>query len=330
MTCPIATRPGMRVLDSSSLLPAAWSHFGVENCYLFNPAITCFGSQLLMAYRVVTPDRQRRLAVCRMTPDLDVVPQSAVPLSDSIHNGGRWHADPRFCVVEDRLFLHYNDAATHTESTIYLVEIAPHSLLAAGAPRRLDLAGPRRRVEKNWMLFVHDDKLLAVYSIAPHVILELDLGTAGDVPCRRVYCNEWDVSGYARRYGELRGGAPPLRIGDVYLSLFHSTFHVRPMRRMLYRLVGKPAQKTMRYVVGAYAFAAAPPFEPLWLHPIPVLTPLSLPLRPGPQLDVRVERVVYPCGSMFLDGKWVVSFGSENQYCCISTLDSKILARYAL
>ena len=320
----------MRVFESSSLLPAAWAAYGVENCYIFNPALICFGGEHLMAYRVVTPDGRRRLAICRLAPDLSVVPHSAVPLSDSIYSGGTWHADPRFCIVQDRLFLHYNNGAQQAESAIYLVEIDPRSLLAVGQARRLVLAGPKRRVEKNWMLFAHGDRLWAVYSIAPHVVLELDLAAEGSaeggVPCQPVYRTDWDVAGYAGCYGELRGGAPPLLIGDMYVSVFHSLFHVRRIRKLLYRILRKPSRKTLRYVAGAYAFAAAPPFEPIWLHPVPVLTPPPLPRRPGPQLDTRIERSAYPCGSIFKGEEWIVSFGSQEEYCCLATLDGNILA----
>lgn len=320
----------MRVFESSSLLPTAWAAYGVENCYLFNPALICFGGEHLMAYRVVTPDGRRRLAICRLTSDLNVVPQSAVPLSDTIQSGGAWHADPRFCTVQDRLLLHYNNGAQQAQSAIYLVEIDPDSLLAVGQARRLELAGPKRQVEKNWMLFAQGGRLWAVYSIAPHVVLELDFATErsaeGNIPCRPVYHSDWDVAGYAGCYGELRGGAPPLRIGDMYVSVFHSLFHVRRMRRLLYRILRKPSHKTLRYVAGAYAFAAVPPFEPIWLHPVPVLTPPPLPRRPGPQLDTRIERSAYPCGSIFKGGEWIVSFGSQEEYCCLATLDNKVLA----
>ena len=68
------------------------------------------------------------------------------------------------------------------------------------------------------------------------------------------------------------GGAPPVRCGDHYVSIFHSSFSVRPLRQVLFRLLHKPPAMTVRYVGGVYAFEASPPFTPRWLHPEPILS----------------------------------------------------------
>lgn len=315
--------PSLHRFENAQLLPTAWSHAPVAQCYFFNPAITQFCAQIIMCYRVVTPDGQRRLALCRLTPDFQVVPASAVPFSDFIQNGGDWHADGRFCTFQDRLFLHYNDGARRgrTANHIYLVEVDPDQLVPLGQARELVVDGTRQPVEKNWMLFAHADDLWAIYSIAPHVVLKVTLAGAGPILCRRTYEQQWDVAPYTRRYGQLRGSTPPVRVGDHYSSFFHSRFVAYPWRARLFRLLGKKPTNIVHYVAGAYHFAAAPPFTPLGLSLTPLLLPPHLPRR-QPQLNPEVEYSVYPCGALQQDGQWIVSFGAHNEYCCLTTLSA--------
>lgn len=323
------TVSGLHVFESAELLPSAWSSTAAGNCYLFNPAITVFRDQIIMIYRVVTPDGQRRLAICRLTPELRVIPESVAPFSDSIQNGGQWRADARFCTVAGRLFAHYNDGWKRDGNHIFLVEIDPDTLKTNAPARRLVMDGPRRAIEKNWMPFEHDGELWAIYSISPHLVLKVEFIDQETALCRPIHHIEWDTKAYSARFGELRGGAPPLRCGDHYVSIFHSSFSVRPLRQALFHLLHKPPAKTLRYVGGVYAFEASPPFTPRWLHPEPIIWPPPLPRRQNQQLDRRIERSAYPCGSAFHRGRWVVSFGSQEEYCCIATMDGELFADVA-
>lgn len=308
----------MRIFANNELMPRNWSNEGALEGRIFNPALTVFDAQLLMAYRVVTADGKRRLAICRLNPTLQVIPGSVVPLSDSIQNGGEWHADARFCTAGGRLFVHYNDGWCKDGNHVFLVDIDPDTLEAAAPARQLVMDGPRRPVEKNWMLFEQDGELWAIYTIAPHVVLKLEPDGADTILCRPMFCTEWPTDSYTSRFGSLRGGAPPQRYQDGYISVFHSCFPVRRVQSVLRRLLGKPSTQNIRYVAGAYGFEASPPFAPQWLHPRPILQPPSLPRRQHPPMDNRVERVVYPCGSVFYRDRWLVSFGVDNEYCCIA------------
>lgn len=321
-------KPELHVFDNASLLPSAWAAPDGGNGIALNPAIADFQGQLLMAYRVVTLDGRRRLAICRLTPECHVVPGSVVPLSDSIRDGGDWHADARFCTMGGRLFVHYNDGWQGSGNHIFLVEIDRDTLQAAGPARQLVLDGPRQTVEKNWMLFEHDGQLWVIYSISPHVVLKVELVDQQTALCRPVYCQEWDARAYTVRYGPLRGGAPPVQGEKCYISIFHSLFPVRPLRRLLFRLLRRRSTATLRYVAGVYAFEAQPPFAPQWLHPEPLIQPPPLPRRFTPQLDSRIERCAYPCGSVHRDGQWFISIGVQNEYCCIAVVADKALPTF--
>lgn len=213
------------VLSNAELLPSAWvRERPATDYYLTNPAIQRLSGQWVMAYKVVTPHYGlERFAICRLDDALNVVSGSVVPLSDTIPNITSQVGDPRLVVYRERLWAVY--CHFRLPSLLYLVEVDAATLSARGPSHPL-LLDDRQWQEKNWMLFEHEGELLAVYTIAPHVILHLDMRGDDAIRCRRVYTTAWDVSTYARRYGEPRGGAPPVRVGDAYYAFFHSRHFV--------------------------------------------------------------------------------------------------------
>jgi hypothetical protein len=328
--------PSLIVFASQELVPKAWrGHWQATDFQVLNPAITTFGRELLMSYRVVTPDRRRRLATCRLDPSLRVIPNSLTLLSDSIHNGGDWHADPRWLIHQGQLFVHYNTGDHPSPNTIFLLEVDPDTLEARAPARPLTLEGPRQLVEKNWMLFDHDGDLYAVYWISPHVILRVDMRNAGPIRCRQVHTVSWDAAAYTRRYGELRSGTPPNRCGDRYYAFFHSACPVGVLARWSPWLALLPFVRRyrwrlapLRYVGGFYGFAAAPPFEPVCFVPQPILHEPPQLRRQGSRrrLDARVECVAFPVGAVLsAEGRWLVSFGALNAYCCLSVFQHQAL-----
>ena len=322
----------VRSFRNQDLLPAAWRRSGPAEAVLaFNPCITRWGDAILMAYRLVLPDRRRRIALCRLDPGtLEVLPGSCLALSDHLEDCGSWHADPRFCVFGQRLLLHFNNGMGepgHGGNRIYLVELDPATLLPLGPPQALALEGVRQKREKNWMLFEHGGELLAVYRIEPQVILRIQLSASGPLRCQAIHQVYWDASGYARRHGEPRGGTPPVRLGDAYFSFFHSRYPVLTWRGLLRRVLGGHGLRSWNYVGGFYGFSAEPPFAPLQFSRRPVLTAPAPGGSPAARLDQGVHRCVYPCGAIRLGDRWVVSYGLQNQQCClVSYAHAELLA----
>lgn len=325
---------------AAELVPAGWlpsqppSHFSV-----YNPAIVRFRGRLLMAYRVDSGRRetmQRRIGLCALDEELLVIPGSVVPLSDTIRGGDPRHYDPRFLVYRDRIFIHYNNNFMTRPNQIFLVELDPDTLQARSPARPLQLDGPRQEIEKNWMIFEHEGELLAVYQIAPHTILRLDLAGAGPIACETLYRSTWDVSSYADRFGMPCGGAPPVRQGDEYVSFFHSRYPISRLRWVLRywpiapgtalprylaaieRRLKRPFVQG-RYVAGAYAFAAAPPFRPHWITPEPMLRPEDEPPRQHRRrANLYADGIVYPCGAVpWMDDSWLVSYGVHDERCVL-------------
>jgi hypothetical protein len=86
------------------------------------------------------------------------------------------------------------------------------------------LLGPDpHRCEKNWLPFVKDGSLCAIYSCAPFTIYKPDLET-GDCEAVLSYEPDEDFSGF-------RGSAAPIKYKDGYLMLVHETVQFEDQSR---------------------------------------------------------------------------------------------------
>lgn len=343
------------ILQSQELVPRVWQKTTAPTGWrVFNPAVFCWRGRWLLLYRVQSADwfdrtAARRLALCELEPETwRVKPETVAPLSDWLPTDGGNCGDARFIEWQDRLFIYYpNDPCTRPNRQ-FLIELDADTLEPRDVARSLVLEGPRRMVDKNWGLFVHDGELFAVYNIAPHVVLRLEAG-ASEIVCRRVYETAWNATGYQARYGELRGGAPPVRVGDVYYSFFHSAYLPNRVGRKGRALTAKLSESyawqdaqgrvTMagrwfrrlrvpqmvtayrhrwerwRYVGGCYSFAARPPFAPIGFTPQPTFDeppPVSKDLLPA-----GYESIMFPVGAVCDAGRWVVSYGVHNAHCVL-------------
>jgi hypothetical protein len=86
-----------------------------------------------------------------------------------------------------------------------------------------------REVEKNWLPFVHNDRLLLLYGSDPMIVLEPDLESGR---CREVH-DELPPLNFDR----YRGSAPPIPYGDHYLYTIHEASYLDSRRIYLHRFV---------------------------------------------------------------------------------------------
>lgn len=338
-----ANRPAY-ALDAPRLIPSAWlATETAEQFHLYNPTLIVFRGRRLCAYRLDSGRggaHHRRIAICELDEQWQVVPGTVTPFSDTIMMGETRHYDPRFFLYGDRLFIHYNNNMQTRPNQIYLVEVDGDTLGAKGPARPLVLQGVRQAIEKNWMFFDHEGEVLAVYTIAPHTILRVELAGDGPILCTPLYATKWDVDAYAQHYGHPYGGAAPVRCGDLYLSVFHSHRLVGAFRHLLPLLPEQPARTLPRYPAaiyhrlrrrwyqrryygGLYAFAATPPFAPRWLANEPILRPeVELPRQRPRWIDLSSELAVYPAGALLLDPQHLlVTYGVHEERCCLRCLD---------
>ena len=304
------------VFESADLIPSQWndSSHGSVPVRCFNPALVKNGFQWIMAYRFVGPDQIRKIALCRLTPEFKVIPNSAILFSDLIHvEGRRWFADPRFFYLQGNCFIYWNSGWEDTFNRQFLQQVDLSTMLAVGPAREIKLKSGQNKLEKNWMFF-DESTAHAVYTVSPHCILSVDLSGLGDVMCETKTSHHWDLSAYAQKYGDLRGGCPPQKIGDRYYSLCHSV---------------SGTEGEYRYVAAFYCFSATSPFKPLGFSKIP----LELPnpwgaVRDHPKLNPAVGEVIYPCSAYFEKGKWVISYGINDEYCAVTQVSHDVVLQH--
>lgn len=158
--------------------------------------------------------------------------------------------------------------------------------------------GTNAKHNKNWSLFVHDERMHVLYIPDPHTVLEFETPFSGLTEHITKPKHTW-------AYGEIRGGAPPVRIGDEYWVFFHSSTPATLNNRI-----------TRRYVMGAYAFEAKPPFAMTRISKKPILQGSYQnnwsPAKPA---------VSFPAGSLWNGTEWLITGGSNDLdtfWCTIS------------
>lgn len=313
------------VFATEQLLPEAWRHFTAAGpVRAFNPGLLREGAGWLLAYRIVGPDGARRIAICRLDAALRVAAGSPVPLTDAVRFrpgadypelGTKWFADPRLYRFSGRVFVYWNSGWHEPRNCQFLQELDAVTLQPLGFPRELLLAGERQKLEKNWTFFPADaaddagaQRLLAVYSIVPHRVLEFSLDGDGDILFRDAARTEWMLEGYPACHGGLRGGAPPV-LKDGQARVFCHSVHDSP--------------GGYRYAAAAYGFSARTPFVPT-AQPIRSLR-LHNPFgehRTFARLNPAVGEVIYPCGAAWDGARWLISHGINDEYCAISRLSA--------
>lgn len=151
-----------------------------------------------------------------------------------------------------------------------------------GNPGEMRRIENRKDYEKNWLWWLHENRLHLLYKANPWMIVE--------------YGQHWSDFKYHRLdgvtwpYGEIRGGTTPVQVGDYYFTFHHSSLPWKGRYR--------------RYYAGCLAFEAKPPFSPKLITPEPILQ--------GSQNDVWTQRkplVIFPCGAIHKDGQWLISCG---------------------
>jgi hypothetical protein len=277
------------------LVPEAWRKISAEGFYSFNPALISDGhGGFIMAYRFVAKhDLIRRIAICRLDSDMNVVQASAVELSDLIEfadsktdsQSRQWFADPRLFELQGKTWMVWNDGNRSEGNHQFMVELAVEGKLGpAGAAREIVINGGRRKNEKNWSFFEAENKVWAVYSISPHEILSVDINSESRVICQSEVLVEWNAR-YSEHFGALRGGAQPVRVGDKFINLVHSSFNMPEGRE---------------YVAAVYEYSAKYPFAPVRELPAPVNlgTPKTLDgeLAADNKLNPTTSQVIYPTG----------------------------------
>ena len=313
-------RAECRVFDTRELLPETWRAVAGEGpVRSFNPGLLRDGDGWIFAYRAVLPDGRRRIGICRLDRALRVVGGSQDAFSDFVRFSPhaqypeivtQWFADPRLYRFGGRVFVYWNSGWHEPRNWQFLQELDPATLRPRGHPRELVLRGARQKLEKNWTFFEEPGggRLLALYSITPHRILEFSIAGEEDVLFDDVAQVEWALDDYPPHHGGLRGGAPPVLVDGRFWVFCHSVHD---------------SAEGYRYAPAAYCFAAEAPFGPL-ARPKRTLN-FANPFgarRTHERLNPAVGEVVYPCGAAHDGTRWLISHGINDEHCGIAVLST--------
>jgi predicted GH43/DUF377 family glycosyl hydrolase len=267
----------------------------------FNPGlVTVKGQDYLFARRSHTPPGQKfsknEICIFKLN-DGQLSPHSTFfPISQF---EGEHLEDPRVFADGGKLWLsccnfvwNDNNKSTYTHQVLFELSESFKCL------RRFDVPcigngsslALNTRSEKNWLWFFKDLNPHLIYATEPHLVVEFNMMFNNPE-------NFLTKPDYGWKYGEIRGGTPPIRIGDEYWSFFHSSLPA-------------PEHNTRRYHMGAYAFSATAPFQPTRVTKEPILTGSNCD-----RFKPRSPLVVFPCGSKLDKGNWTVTFGVNDIDC---------------
>lgn len=141
--------------------------------------------------------------------------------------------------------------------------------------------------EKNWTFFTHERGLFLIYTMNPHLLVRVNNAD----PMEKYTTSQRNL---LWRYGPVRGGTCPVRVGDEYFAFFHSSIPWMLRRR--------------RYFMGFYAFEKDPPFQITRMSGAPLLSGSSKdPMKTDSPL------VVFPCGADYFNGQWTVTMGINDK-----------------
>jgi predicted GH43/DUF377 family glycosyl hydrolase len=153
-------------------------------------------------------------------------------------------------------------------------------------------------IEKNWTFFVYKDKLMCIYKLSPHTVLEFDWN--GNLLTEYITHNTFQANW---KYGIPRGGTNPIYKDGYYISFFHSHIYWGNGKR--------------RYFMGHYKFNSVPPFD--------IIETSNKPILRGNEKDERMypeenPLVVFPCGAILDEDKCLVSLGVNDEKTAIITI----------
>lgn len=262
----IIQNPTFRYVDKSKLLPCP---------YAYNPGLITIDDEDWLVYR-------RQMAnsdsdVCRYS----FKTEKNFPIKLPSTHPGEQFEDPR---------VFWHDNAIHILICSWRKTWAYKPLLRLFKLKKdwsvdeeipLHFGGNGKGVtQKNWMHFEHERKLHFIYHYSPFQVVEGNHLFTG----KRL---EWN-------YGEIRGGTPPIRVGDHYLTFFHSRTDV-----------GRA-----KYHMGAMIFEAKAPFTPTAMTMNPLMSATNR--EPGNSWS---PLTVFPCGAIIKEDVFTVSIGVNDLAC---------------
>lgn len=239
--------------------------------YNFNGSIVEYKGEYLFCYRRDgrPAGKMSKLFICKLNKQFKQVGKS-IEIKGLASNPGKGFEDGRLFVYEDKLYLTYND--NQDQWTCELVNFEPKNITKFEKMSGLPSVGSRI---KNISNITPDNFLWGVLNEKIYI----QNGSVKEIP------------GFKVDYGEIRGGTPCIKVGDLYYSAFHTVRNLN--------------DHNLQYGMGIMAFDENG-VKKYSEQPI-----LMAEFTPMQRLFNHVF-VVFPTGIVHKDGELIISFGHQD------------------
>lgn len=267
-----------------------------QNDFYFNSAIFNFNNSryLMSRYCHIDEDKIPHNTLKLFNLDVGI---NEIPLKINDEVVDEQYEDPRVLVHNDKLYVGCANYQLHVSEKIH-----QKILVFDKTFTHIDNIHPvydgnesnclsNTKSQKNWTYFVHDGKILCIYQMKPHTVIEFD--TTGKILTE--YKTHVDIT-KTWRFGEPRMGSNPILKDGVYHNFFHSSIPWKNPKR--------------QYFMGYYTFEAKPPFKIIEISKEPILWGNETDFRFLPNFN---PIVVFPCGAIYEDNSFYVSFGFNDE-----------------
>eukprot|EP01041_Mallomonas_annulata_P010716 gene10716-22376_t len=183
--------------------------------------------------------------------------------------------DPRIWTYKNELYFLFNaiNITLWPSRRMFMMSTNDINLTTSSSVYAINVENAPYRTQKNWMPFIYKNTQLFIYSVQPHqIIYTVPTDEPYTTPLRPGLTSQSNgfkdliaklasstmMTDFYWCLGDIRGGTPALLIGDRYLTFFHSR-------------KGNMATTKDTYFMGAYTFAAEPPFQILSITAEPII-----------------------------------------------------------
>lgn len=263
----LSQNPTFRYIDKKLLLPCPWA---------YNPSLITVDGDDWLVYRRQVENSDS--TVCRM--NFRTRENHTIELHPLLYHNEQFE-DPRVWWHDGAIHLLVCSWRKNWNYKPILRAFRLNSKWEIEKEFPLTYGGNGKGVtQKNWVFFSHEGEQHFVYQYAPFQVVKDDKLFSG--------------KSLTWKYGEIRGGTPPVRVGDHYYTFFHSRLdHGRS-----------------KYYAGCLAFEARAPFHPVAM----TREPLLVATNREPNLS-WAPLVVFPCGALYRNETWTVSLGINDTNC---------------
>lgn len=294
-------------------------NFPDDGTNYFNPTMQPFGDGFGVILRAVGRDHLRGLRKCFINDKSEKI-SNFKELKLGVFKDSReinWCADPRIFIFKHRIFVSYNTGHIENPNQIYIQEL-DQDLNPISDPIKLQKKDGRRNIEKNWGFFEYNNKLFAIYSVSPFVVVSIEFDENKEIAEAYEYVKyTWSSNDIEKRYGQLRGGASPIMIDNKMYYVIQSNIK---------------SSIGCIYTGTIMTFDAFPPFKPkeIAIRPIFKLTPEEYHKTPIQKLNKKVEACLYPTGSYYdsTSASLYISYGINDSYCAIRRYSKEVIDMY--